>query len=127
MATTRKFGIISNLTGVQNGITVQSIDYSENVQVAQARGEKGELLDIAGYSQTRQINLTGLMDTAKGDPATAGSILTIDGKSYLIDSVSRRESNSSFVELTISARGGDDAEIYIVDNSSSSQSSSSSN
>jgi len=31
MASTRKFGIISNLSGVQNGITVQSIDYSENV------------------------------------------------------------------------------------------------
>jgi len=30
------------------------------------------------------------MDTAKGAVATAGSILTLDGKQWLIDSVAKR-------------------------------------
>lgn len=119
MATTRQFGIITSITGLQAGIMVNSLDFNEQVETAEARNEKGAITDIAGYSNSKTVSIQGVMDTAKGSVATAGSVLTLDGKQWLIDSVARRESNTGFVELTISARTADNAEIYIVDASSS--------
>lgn len=120
MATTRKFGIISDVSNITGGIMINSLDFSENVETAQARNEHGEIVDIAGYSNSKTVSITGYMDTAKGSVAVAGSILTIDGHNWLIDSVSRREANTGFVELTITARTADNATIYIVEGSSSS-------
>ena len=126
MATTRKMGIITDVSGMSAGIMVNSLDFSQNVQSAQARNEYGQIVDIAGFSKSKTVNVSGYLDTAKGSVATAGSILTLQGKDWLIQSVSRTESNTDFVQVTISARTADNAEIYIVDSSSSSSDSSSS-
>ena len=45
----RKFGISSNLSGLQNGMIVNSISKSENIESAEARDEKGRIIDIAVY------------------------------------------------------------------------------
>lgn len=127
MATTRKFGIITDVSGITAGIMINSLDFSETVQTAEARDELGRITDIASYSNSKTVSIQGLMDTAKGSVATAGSIITLDGKQWLIDNVSKRESNTGFVELTISARTADNAQIYVPSSSDSSQSSSSSN
>ena len=125
MATTRSFGIVSDVSGITAGIMINSLDFNETVQTAQARDEYGRITDIASYSNSKTVSIQGLMDSAKGSVATAGSIITLDGKQWLIDSVAKRESNTGFCELTISARTADNAEIYVP--SQSSQSSSSSN
>lgn len=125
MATTRKFGIVTDVSGITAGIMINSLDFNETVETAQARDEQGRIVDIAAYSNSKTVSIQGLMDTAKGSVATAGSIITLDGKQWLIDSVAKRESNTGFVELTISARTADNAQIYVP--SASSQSSSSSN
>lgn len=128
MASTRQFGIISDgLSSLSAGICVNSIDQSENVETAQARNESGAITDIAGYSNSKQITLTGVLDTAKGSLAAAGNTLTLDGKTWLIDSVSKRSSNTSFCEVTITARTADNAEIYIVSSASSNSSNNSQN
>ena len=124
MATTRQFGIITSLTGLTAGICVNSLDTNETVETAEARNEIGAITDLAGYSQRREITVTGVLDTAKGELITAGSILTLGGKSYLVNSVQRRESNQAFVEVTLGCTGADQAEIYIVSSSSSSSASS---
>lgn len=126
MATTRKWGIISDVSGITAGVMINSLDFSETVQTAQCRDELGRITDIASYSNSKSVNIQGVMDTAKGSVATAGSIITLDGKQWLIDNVSKRESNTGFVELTISARTADNAEIYVPSSSDSSQSSQSS-
>ena len=117
---TRSFGIVTSLTGLTAGICVNSLDTTESVDVAEARDEKGKITDLAGYSQRREITVTGVLDSAKGTLVTAGSKLTIGGKDYLVNSVQRRESNQGFCEITLGCTGADDALIYIVEEESSS-------
>ena len=123
MSSTRAFGIVTSTSGLTAGIMVNSLDFSDNVETAEARNQLGAITDIAAYSNSKTVSIQGLMDTAKGNVATAGSILTLDSKDWLIDSVSRRESNTGFVQLTISARTADNAQIYQPSGSSSSSSS----
>ena len=126
MATTRVFGIVTDTSGITGGICVNSIDTNSTVETAQARNEQGAVTDIASYSKAETVSIQGVMDTAKGAVATAGSILTLDGKQWLIDSVAKRQSNTGFVQLTISARTADNCQIYQPSSSSSSNSSSTS-
>lgn len=114
MATTRSFGIITNLQGLQGGICVNSLSFSESAEIAEARDEKGAITDLAAYSKATTVSITGVMDSAKGTLATAGSKITLGGKDYIIDSVSKNESNSAWVEVTVSARTADNAIITIV-------------
>lgn len=109
MATTRQFGIVTDVSGITAGIMINSLDFGETVETAEARNELGQIVDIAAYSNSKTVSIQGLMDTAKGSVATAGSIITLDGKQWLIDNVQKRESNTGFVELTISARTADNA------------------
>ena len=124
MATTRKFGIITDISGITGGIMVNSLDFSENCETISARDEQGKVCDIAGVSNSKSVTITGLMDTAKGDIATAGSKITLDSKDWLIESVSRKESNSGWVELTISAKTADSAIITIIGGTAGSSSAS---
>lgn len=125
MATTRKFGIITSLAGLTGGIMVNSLSFNETAEIAEARNETGEITDYVGFSRATTVSVTGVMDTAKGDLATAGSVLTLGGKDYIIDSVSRNQNNTAFVEVTISARTADNAIITVINDGSSSSSESS--
>ena len=127
MATTRKFGIVTSVTGLTGGICVNSLDFNQQVETATAQNELGQITDMAGYTNKTTLTAQGVLDTAKGELAKAGSILTIGGKNYLITQVSRRESSGAFVEVTLTCQTADNAEIYIVGGDSSSSSSSSSN
>lgn len=114
MATTRKFGIISNTSGFTGGIMINSISTTASCETAEARDEQGAITDIAGYSQNKTVNIQGVLDTAKGSLAQAGSVITVDSKSWLVESVQKDESNTAFVSVSIQARTADNAEIYIV-------------
>ena len=117
---TRAFGIVTSLTGLTAGICVNSLDTNETVETAEARNETGAITDLAGYSQRREITVTGVLDSANGTLVTAGSKLTIASKDYLITSVARREQNQGFCEVTITCTGADDALIYLVNGQDSS-------
>lgn len=127
MATTRQFGIVTSVTGLTGGICVNSMDFNQQVQTATATNETGQITDMAGYTRKTTLTAQGVLDTAKGTLATAGSILTIGGKNYLITTVQRQQSASDFVRVTLTCQTADNAEIYIVGQGSSSSSSSSSN
>jgi len=114
MATTRKFGIVTSLEGLTGGICVNSLSFSESAEIAEARDEKGKITDYAAYSNAKTVNITGVMDTAKGTLVTAGSKITLDGKDWIVDSVSKNESNSAFVEVSVSAKTADNAIITII-------------
>lgn len=116
MATTRSFGIVTSVQGVSGGLVINSLSFSESAEIAECRGEKGEVLDLAAYSKAKTVNITGYLDSSKGTLATAGSKITLDGKDWIIDSVSKNESNSTFVEVSISARSADSAIITIIGN-----------
>lgn len=120
MATTRQFGIVTSVSGLTAGICVNSLDFNDTVQTAEARNEKGHIIDIAAYSNKQTVSISGVVDTAKGELVKAGSSITISGKTYLIDNVSRKESNTDFVTVDISAQSADNANIIIVSDNSNS-------
>ena len=123
--TTRCFGIITSVSGLQAGIVVNGLDFNDSAEIAEARNEKGQVIDLAAYSKATSVSVTGVMDTAKGSLATAGSMLTLGGKDYIIESVQKNESNTAFVQVTISAKTADNAEITPITSGSSSSSSAS--
>lgn len=112
--TTRKFGIVTNTAGLASGICVNSLDWSQTVEQATAMNEQGQVTDVAAYSRKRSVTVTGVQDTAKGELAKAGDKLTLDGNDFLITSVAKKESNSSFVEITITAESADNAIITVI-------------
>lgn len=126
MPTTRQFGIVTSLTGLTGGIVVNSLSFNDNAQIAEARNEKGQIIDLAAYSNAKSVSIQGITDTSKGDLITAGSKITLGGKDWIVESVQKDESNTAFVSVNISARTADNAIITIITDGSSSSSESSS-
>lgn len=108
---TRKFGVTSNLSGLQEGIVVNSINHNHNTESAEARDQAGRIIDIAVYGQSEEISLDGLT-TTDGNQVTAGDIVTIGNKNYLVTSVSNNESNTAFETASVNARWAPNAEIW---------------
>lgn len=121
-----KFGIITSIDQLQAGITVNSLDTDETVQTAEARNETGAITDITAFSNRKNVSIQGVMTGNTADLATAGSIITLGGVDWLITNVTRAESNTDYVQVTISATTADDAEIRVINGGGSSSSSSSS-
>lgn len=114
MATTRTWGIITNLEGLQAGLCVNSLSFNDTASVAEALDEHGRCTDLAAYSKRTTVSITGVLDSAKGELAKAGNKITISGKDYIIDSVNKNESNTAFCEVTISAQTADNAIITVI-------------
>lgn len=104
----RQFGIITTTTGI-TGIVVNSLTTNNTAEIAEARNEKGQVTDLKAYSKGETISVTGLLD---GDVTVeAGAKLTLGEKDYIIETVDRNETNIGFVEVSLSARTADAAEI----------------
>lgn len=111
----RKFGIITSVTGLTAGIVVQSLTYNESAEVAEARNETGALTDMASYSRSTSLSISGLLDESDGVTLVkAGDKLTLDSKEYLIESVDKTESNTDFVRVSLSCRTADNVTIHII-------------
>ena len=111
MTSTRKFGVTSNLSGLQDGIVVNSINHSFSTETAEARDQAGRIIDIAVYGKTEEISLDGLTTTA-GNQVVAGNIISLGSKNYLVTSVSNNESNTAFETANVNARWSEDAELW---------------
>ena len=116
----RFWGIVSDQTGLSAGILLNTADDNQSVDIAQARGSDGKIIQLKAYSRNNAVNLSGLMDSEQGTVAKAGASLTFGGKTWIIESVQKQESNTDWVRLSISARTADNATITPLDNSSSS-------
>lgn len=90
MSSTRQFGIVTSLSGLTAGIAVNSLDFDDTVETAEARNEKGKITDLAAYSEKTTVSISGVVDTAKGELVKAGSSITLGGKTYLIESVKKK-------------------------------------
>lgn len=102
---TRYFGITTDLSGsLGAGLIANSIQFSNTVDVAEARDEKGKLLDLAPYSKSSEISVDGLF---VGTGVEVGSKITIGGKDYLISTSNKSESNTEFNTASVTARCGD--------------------
>lgn len=101
----RIFGITSELSGVA-GYIINSYSENESVETARAQDEKGKTLDIAGYTQSKEITMEALC-TASSDSVHAGTAIDLGDRQGLITSVNKQESNTDFQRATITAQAAD--------------------
>lgn len=107
----RSFGIVTSLSGLSAGLVVNDLSFSQNADVAEARTSDGKISDLHAYSCATTITLSGVLDSESGSLVTAGSTLTIDSKTYIIESVTKTESNQAFCTVQITARTADSATV----------------
>lgn len=114
MASNRKFGIVTNVSGF-TGIKVNSISRTYNTESAEARDEYGKIIDIAAYGNGEEISVDGL---TTGDGVQPGSVITLymDGtpKNYLVTAASESESNTAFVTQNATARYAPSCEFWYI-------------
>lgn len=97
----RRFGITYNLSGLSQGIIVNSLSITNNAETAQARDERGQVIDIAVYNnETKQIAIDGLYT---GQGVSNGSLIKVDDEYYLVTSTGNVETNNSFQTGSVNA------------------------
>lgn len=112
----RIFGVTSNVSGLAEGIIANSLTFNDTVETAEARNEKGEIIDIAAYSKGTTVDIQGVYT---GTGVQAGKTITIGENSFLVTSVSKTESNTAFQEASVSARRADQATLHPITDSTS--------
>ena len=105
----RKFGIITTVTGVES-IIIQSINKKTSVEIAEARDEDGHVTDLKAYSKGQSVDIRALLDADRVS-TEAGQTLTIGTKTYIIESTDQAETNTGWVEVSLTARTADSATI----------------
>ena len=110
MASDRKFGIVTTVSGF-TGIKVNSINRTYNTESAEARDEKGQIIDIATYGNGEEITVDGL---TTGNGVRPGAIVKLGSKNYLVTAASESESNTAFVTQNVTARYAPSCEFWWV-------------
>lgn len=112
MSSTRKFGVYSDVSGLSTGIIVNSIQHNYNSDTAEARDEKGRLIDLAAYGENEEITIDGL---TTGSGVSNGSVIWIGSKGYLVTSTSQTENNTAFATQNVTARYAKNCEYWTTD------------
>ena len=97
------------LSGLSDGLIANSLSFTKSVETAEARNEKGEIIDIAAYSLGEEVSIDGLYVGAGVEP---GTTVSIGGKDYLVTQSTKNESNSDFQQGSITARTADNATLH---------------
>ena len=93
------FGLATYKNAVA-GLHLQTVNYGESASSAEATDEDGYIEQIDVYAKKRTIQCDGNV-TVDADLSVGGS-LTVDGKTYQIDSVSIREAVNGHKTASIS-------------------------
>ena len=109
MSSNRKFGITSVSGTLGDGIIANNITFDQSVQTAEARNERGAILDIAAYSKSEQASIDGLYI---GNGVEPGSVVSVGNKDFLVTSSNKTESNTDFQQASIQARTADEAVLW---------------
>lgn len=56
----RKFGVTSDVGGLSQGLIANSLSFNKDAESAEARNEKGEIIDIAAYSTQETVDVQGV-------------------------------------------------------------------
>lgn len=99
----RYFGVTTDLSGtIGTGLIANSITHNDNVDVAEARDERGKLLNLCPYSEGKEMTIDGLF---VGSGVDVGSVFTIGDRDYLVSNSSHTESNTAFQTASVTVRG----------------------
>lgn len=107
----RKFGVTSDVGGLSTGLIVNSLSFSKDAESAEARNEKGEIIDIAAFSTQETVDVNGVY---VGEGIEPGTVVTIGDKEYLVTSSSKNENNTAFQEGSLSCRRADKATLHPI-------------
>lgn len=97
----RRFGVTTNVSGINQGIVINNLQLGQNLQSAQARNEKGKLIDIAVFGDDKEISLDGLYT---GQGVSVGTVIKINNTNFVVTSTGKNEINTGFQTSTINAR-----------------------
>jgi len=106
----RQFGILTTVSGLSGVMVLNNVTYSETVEIAEARDESGKVTNRKAYSKTTTVKGDGVLDTTTV-PATAisgGETITIDSKSFLIESADFTQVNTDYAKGSFTATRKDD-------------------
>ena len=96
------FGLATYKNAVA-GLHLQTVTYGESASSAEATDEDGYIEQIDVYGKKRTIQCEGNVTVdANLSALTVGGSLTVDGKTYQIDSVSIREAVNGHKTASIS-------------------------
>lgn len=101
MGSNIRFGITSDLSGLSQGIIVNSIAKNNTTESAQARDQLGNVIDIAAFSDDKNVTIDGLYVSQSLKP---GTIINVNNQTYMVVSTGREESNTAFQTASINAR-----------------------
>ena len=109
----RIFGV-AMFPGSGAGIICNSFNEDESGEKAQARNENGQVCDEWIYSVGRSFSATGLIDDVSKLPKV-GDTFVLDGKNYLLDSISKPKTHTGAAEVTFSGSAADSANLHTYD------------
>lgn len=102
---------VATFPGSGVGIICNSYNEDESIEKAQARNETGRVIDEWAYSKTCSFSATGLIDDVSKLPQ-AGDTFVLNGKTYLLDSISKPRTNTGAAEVSFSGSLADSAELH---------------
>ena len=105
----RTFGVTSVSGEIGAGLIANSLSFTKSVESAEARNEKGQIIDIAAYSKSEEVSIDGVYVGSGVEP---GTTVTIGDKEYLVTNCTKNESNTAFQEGSIQARTADSATLH---------------
>lgn len=107
--TTREFGITSNVEGLQGGLIVNNLSFNKTTETAQARNEKGQIIDIAAFSKSEEVTVNGLYIGSGVEP---GTTVRIGAKDYLVTNSTKTEANTDFQQGQLTCMRADEAVLW---------------
>ena len=105
----RLFGIISTVTGSKSPLIINKLSRSEKAAIAEKRDSTGKVIEREAYSVDRTVSISAITTTES--PVNAGGTITVAGQTYLVDKADQNESNTDFVDISISAQTADTATL----------------
>ena len=104
-----KFGIITALDNMTS-IVIQSLNKKTSVEIAEARDENGNVIELKAYSKEYSVDIRALVN-ADEFKTEAGQELTVGNQKFIIESTDQAENNSGWVEVSLTAKTADNAAI----------------
>ena len=110
----RIFGITSSLSGF-TGFIANSFATNESAEVAEARDEKGKLIDLACYDTGKELTMEALV-TVESNGVAVGDKVTVNEIDALVTGINKTEVNTDFQLASITLRQGNaDTVIHTYD------------
>lgn len=109
--TTREFGVTSDVEGLKTGLIANNLTFTKSTETADARNEKGQIIDRAAYSKSEELSIDGLFIGTGIEP---GTIVSVGGKDYLVTNSTKTEANTDFQQANISCSRADEAILWPI-------------